>query len=148
MRSTFDRIRHTIGYELIGILLCAPFASWVLGKPLLHVGTLALALSLIATAWNYFYNLAFDTCMHQRLGRTEKNWKERILHAFGFEVGLLVVSLPLAAWWLSMSILEALWLDIGLVVFYFFYALFYNLAYDRIFPIPRATGLIAAAAKQ
>jgi uncharacterized membrane protein len=30
MRTTADRIRHTVGFELIGLLIFAPLASWCL----------------------------------------------------------------------------------------------------------------------
>ena len=57
-------------------------------------------------------------------------------HAIGFEGGLLLVALPLVAWWLSISLWQALLLDLGFVFFYLVYAFVYNLAYDKVFPVP------------
>ena len=31
MRNTRDRLRHAIGFELIGLLIAAPLASWITG---------------------------------------------------------------------------------------------------------------------
>lgn len=59
-----------------------------------------------------------------------------MLHTFGFEGGLLIVALPVMSWWLSVSLLEALVLDLGFVVFYLIYAFVYNWGYDKVFPIP------------
>ncbi len=42
MRTTRDRLRHAIGFELIGLLIAAPLASWVTGVGLNHMGPLAL----------------------------------------------------------------------------------------------------------
>ena len=53
-----------------------------------------------------------------------------------FEGGLVVMLVPLIAWWLDISLWEALVADIALVVFYVVFAFVYNLAYDHIFPIP------------
>ena len=39
--------------------------------------------------------------------------------------------IPLAAWWLNISLWQAFVLDIALVLFYLPYAFFYNLAYDK-----------------
>ncbi|MGQ4692537.1 chlorhexidine efflux transporter [Aeromonas veronii] len=37
----------------------------------------------------------------------------------------------------GISMLEALVLDLGFVVFYLIYAFVYNWGYDKVFPIPR-----------
>ena len=60
---------------------------------------------------------------------------ERMLHAVCFELGLLLLTLPVIAHTLAMGLMDALLLDVGFVVFYVIYAFFYNLAYDRWFPI-------------
>ena len=60
----------------------------------------------------------------------------RVVHALLFEGGLVVMLVPLIAWWLDISLWEALVADIALVVFYVVFAFVYNLAYDHIFPIP------------
>ena len=135
MRTTPDRIRHTLGFEALGLLLCIPLAVLIFDIQPHAAGGLALAASLIATGWNFAYNVAVDKAMLRYLGRLEKTWAERVGHALGFEAGLLIMVLPLAAWWLSISLWQALIVDIGFVVFYVVYAFFYNLAYDRIFPV-------------
>lgn len=135
MRTTADRIRHTIGFEVIGLLLCIPLAVWIFDMKPHAAGGLAIAASLIATGWNFVYNVAVDKMMVCYLGRLEKTWGERVMHALGFEGGLLIIVLPIAAWWLSISLWEALLVDIGFVVFYVVYAFFYNLTYDKIFPV-------------
>jgi uncharacterized membrane protein len=136
MRNSRDRLRHAIGFELIGLLIAAPLASWVTGVALSHMGPLALFFSVLATVWNYVYNLGFDRLLQQRQGHTHKTLWQRVGHAIGFEGGLLIVALPAMAWWLEISLLEALVLDLGFVVFYLVYAFVYNLLYDKIFPIP------------
>lgn len=135
MRSKGDRIRHAVGFEVIGILICSPLASWLLGVPLGHVSVLTVALATCAMVWNYVYNLGVDTLMLHYLHRLDKSLWERVFHALGFEAGFLLVSLPLVAWWMDMSLMAALLLDIGVAVFYILYAFFYNLAYDRLFPV-------------
>ena len=60
MRNTRDRLRHAIGFELIGLLIAAPLASWITGVGLNHMGPLALFFSVLATVWNYVYNIGVD----------------------------------------------------------------------------------------
>ena len=136
MRTGADRLRHTLGFEAVGLLISIPLFTLVTGQPADHLGPLAIGLSLLATGWNYLYNLMVDHWMLRRLGRLEKRLAERVLHALLFELGLLLVALPLTALWLGISLWQALWLDIGFSLFYVVYAFGYNLAYDRLFPLP------------
>lgn len=136
MRTGTDRLRHTLGFEVLGMMISVPLFSLLTGQPVDHLGPLAIGLSLLATGWNYLYNLLVDHWMLRQLGRLEKRLIERVLHALLFELGLLLVVLPLTALWLGISLWQALWLDIGFSLFFVFYAFGYNLAYDRLFPLP------------
>ena len=136
MRTGADRLRHTLGFEGLGLMISIPLFSLLTGQPVDHLGPLAIGLSLLATGWNYLYNLLVDHWMLRQLGRLEKRLIERVLHALIFELGLLLVALPLTALWLGISLWQALWLDIGFSLFFVFYAFCYNLAYDHLFPLP------------
>ncbi|MEM0552718.1 MULTISPECIES: PACE efflux transporter [Aeromonas] len=136
MRTRNDRIRQAIGFEVIGLFIAAPLASWATGIHLSHMGPLALFFSVMATLWNYIYNIGVDKLLLKYQGHTYKNVWQRVVHAIGFEGGLLTVALPAMAWWLNVSMLEALVLDLGFVAFYLVYAFVYNWVYDKVFPIP------------
>ncbi|HEL4830510.1 TPA: PACE efflux transporter [Stenotrophomonas maltophilia] len=56
----------------------------------------------------------------------------RISHAVGFEGGLVVVVVLLAAWWLSISYWDAFLLELGLIAFFLPYTYVYNLVYDKV----------------
>ncbi len=137
MRNRNDRLRHAIGFEFIGLLIAAPLASWITGVGLNHMGPLALIFSLLATVWNYVYNIGVDQLLMKYQGHIHKTLCQRVLHTFGFEAGLLIVALPIMSWWLNVSILEALVLDLSFVAFYLVYAFIYNWSYDKVFPIPQ-----------
>lgn len=136
MRTRRDRIRHTIGFEVIGLIILSLGMSKLLGIDLGKIGILAVAFSIIATIWNYFYNILFDKALFKRTGKIHKTVTVRILHAVLFEFGLLFITIPIMAWWLQISLIEAVIMDLGMVVFYLIYAFIYNIIYDRIFPIP------------
>ncbi|MBW2172285.1 MAG: PACE efflux transporter [Deltaproteobacteria bacterium] len=137
MRTTADRIRHTLLFEMIGLAACAPLASWVLDKGLAQVGALSIVLSLTAMLLNYVFNLIFDT-MLVRLGRpvnVRPTWM-RVLHATLFEASLLILAVPVVAWWLDMTLWIAFLTDIGFALFFLIYAFVYNWVYDVVFPMP------------
>ncbi|GLC91421.1 membrane protein [Cupriavidus sp. TA19] len=136
MRTTRDRICHAVGFEVVGLLIFAPLASWAFGYKLHEMGLIGAVASLIATGWNYLYNLLFDKAMLRITGQVRKSVKVRVLHAILFELGLLVVFLPALAWYLNISLVDALIMDIAVAVFYMVYALVYNWLYDIIFPVP------------
>jgi len=129
-KSLSERLVHALTFELTAIAICAPLVSWVLGMSLVHVGALTALVSLIAIAWNVVFNALFDR-VERRLGLA-RNLALRIVHAATFELGLIALVLPLAAWWLEISLLEALLLDLGILLFFLPYTFFFNLAYDSL----------------
>jgi uncharacterized membrane protein len=48
----------------------------------------------------------------------------------------VLVLVPLFAWWLDISLWEALVLDIGLLLFFMVYTYIFSLAFDRVFGLP------------
>ncbi|MDC7217485.1 MAG: PACE efflux transporter [Spirochaetales bacterium] len=136
MRSPKDRLRHSILFEIVLVLLVGPLLAEALGKPLHTMGAITISLSLIAMVVNYFYNLAFDHIL-LRLGRPihQRSTKLRALHAVLFELCLLVFSLPLVMHMLGFSFMQALLFDLGFVMAVPVYAFFFNIIYDRTFPV-------------
>lgn len=138
MRTTFDRIRHAVSFELIALALVIPAGAVVFDKPIGDIGMVSLISATIATGWNYLYNLIFDHAMVRIRGDVHKTVAVRLLHALLFEGGLLLVLLPFIAWYLAISVAEAFLMDVSFAAFYLVYAFVYNWAYDQVFPIPAA----------
>ncbi|MGX1099791.1 PACE efflux transporter [Amorphus sp. MBR-141] len=138
MRTTFDRIRHAVSFELIALALVIPAGAVVFDKPIGDIGMVSLISATIATGWNYLYNLIFDHAMVRIRGDVHKTVAVRLLHALLFEGGLLLVLLPFIAWYLAISVAEAFLMDVSFAAFYLVYAFVYNWAYDLVFPIPAA----------
>lgn len=138
MRGTWDRIRHVILFELIGLVFLIGGGILVGGYEAGALGVIGVVSSLIATAWNYVYNLIFDRAMLRLRGTTIKTHPVRALHAVLFEGGLLVILLPFVAWMLGASLWQAFLFDVTVAVFYVVYGYAFNWAYDRVFPSPEA----------
>lgn len=136
MRTVADRIRHMVSFEIIGLIIVTPLGAWAFSMPLHDIGVVSLAAAIVAGFWNYLYNFCFDHLMVRFAGGTEKSLALRIVHAVFFELGLLILLVPFIAWYLGVSFIHALVMDIGFASFYMIYAFVFNLAYDRIFPLP------------
>ena len=65
-----------------------------------------------------------------------RGFRLRAVRTILFEAGFIIVSVPGIAWWLSLSLANALAMDLGLTLFYIGYTYVYNWVYDRIFPYP------------
>jgi uncharacterized membrane protein len=127
-KSFTERVFQAIGFELLAVLLCTPLLAWLMDKPVVDMGIATIAIGLIALAWNVLFNGLFDRLL-KRL-ELVPSAATRVLHALLFEGGLVAVSVPLIAWWLNVSLLQALILDIGVLLFFLPYTYVYHWAYD------------------
>ncbi|MBC9207977.1 PACE efflux transporter [Roseomonas aerophila] len=136
MRTVSDRIRHALAFEIVGLAIMIPFGTWLFGLHLSQMGLIGIGSATAATVWNYFYNLGFDHAMQRLRGHTRKGLWLRVGHAILFEAGLLVILLPPIAWYLGIGLMQAFVMDLAIAAFYVAYAFLFNLAYDRVFPVP------------
>ncbi len=137
MRTTSDRIRHAVSFEVIALLIVTPLGAWLFNHPLADIGVVTVISATIATGWNYLYNLGFDHAMKRLRGTVQKTVLIRIFHAVLFEIGLLFALIPFIAWHLQIPLYEAFIIDIAFAGFYLVYAFVFNWLYDLIFPAPQ-----------
>jgi uncharacterized membrane protein len=129
-KSFAERCFQAVTFEVLAIIISAPLLVWLMGVPIAHAGLLTLMISLLAMTWNVIFNALFDK-IEQRLGLV-RTFRVRAVHAVGFEAGLIVTVVPLAAWWLDISLFDAFLLDIGVVLFFLPYTFLFNLGYDKL----------------
>ncbi|AJJ24384.1 multidrug/biocide efflux PACE transporter [Yersinia enterocolitica] len=129
-KTIFERIIHAIGFEVIAVAICAPVGAWLLDRSVLQMGTLAILLSSVAMLWNIIYNSLFD--YFWPVSHVAKTLRVRAFHALGFESGFILIGLPIAAFALGISLLQAFILEIGFFLFFLPYTMFYNWAYDSL----------------
>ena len=145
MRTFSDRVRHAVMFEIIGLAVFTPGAAFLFDQPMGHMGVIGVVSATAATVWNFVFNLGFDRAMMRVRGSVQKTMPIRVLHTGLFEAGLIVILIPFIAWYLGISLMTALILDLAVVAFYLVYAFVFNIVYDWAFPIP-ATPLPQAAA--
>ncbi|GAB2208765.1 PACE efflux transporter [Roseibium sp. ROS1] len=136
MRSPLDRLRQALSFEIIALVLAVPLATVAFGVPMHDVGVVGVVSATIATLWNVVYNFVFDVTYKRLTGETLKTLIVRIIHSIFFEIGLLIVLMPFIAWYLGVSLWQALVMDLFFVAFYLVYAFAFNWVYDKLFPLP------------
>ncbi|KWC47309.1 hypothetical protein WL51_26320 [Burkholderia ubonensis] len=138
MQGLPRKITQAILYEAIAIACISPAIAALFGEGLVYSGALSAAMSAIALLWNMVYNTLFERWEATRVQRT-RTLGRRIIHACGFEGGLIFILVPVVAWWLDISWFDAFLVDLGLFAFFFCYAFVFQWAFDRVFDVPAAT---------
>ncbi|WJN57283.1 PACE efflux transporter [Pseudomonas sp. SO81] len=135
MQGAKRKVVQALLYELVGALFVSPVIAFAFDESMVYSGTLALLLSLVALSWNMLFNSLFEY-WEARQARRTRTLGRRLLHSLGFEGGLALMLVPLMAWWLDISWLQALVADLGLLLFFFFYAFAFQWAFDLLFGVP------------
>ena len=135
MQGLRRRVVYVTLYELIAIAATSVGLAAFADSSVERAGVAAVVSSAVAVAWNVVFNTLFErwearqTVRGRSLGR-------RAAHAVGFEGGLVVMLVPLMAWWLGTSLLAAFVADLGILAFFFVYAIVFTWGFDRVFGLP------------
>ena len=142
-RSGWDRLRYTLIFETLLILMVGIALSYLTNREITDTGMLAVVLSTKAVLINLIYNYLFDKFdVRRNKIPTERNTLGRIIHAVGFELFLTLSSLPILMWWLGFTFWQALLLDLATMSVIVIYTYFYTICYDRIFPVSQPATII------
>lgn len=128
--SATERLFHMVLFEGFALLFAITGLLLFTDMEIHSALHTMIVLSLIAMVWNYIFNIAFDKIYSGE--REERNWKVRITYALLFESGLLILTIPVMAYILNVSLFEAFILDIGLTLFILIYTVIFNYAYDHL----------------
>lgn len=131
-------------YELIGLCMSTLGLAYLSDTQASHTGPLAVMITTIAMAWNFIYNSLFEW-WESRQARRGRSVGRRVAHAIGFQLTLVVYLIPLIAWWLDMTLLEAFVVDLAFILLVPCYTFIYNWAFDRIFGLPASAMAPSAA---
>jgi uncharacterized membrane protein len=135
MQGLKRRVVYVTLFELIAIAMTTLGLALLSGQPLEHAGVAAVASSLVAVVWNFIFNGLFEA-WERRQSVKGRSMSRRVAHAVGFEGGLVIILVPLFAWWLGVTLWQALVYDAGLIVFFLVYTFLFNLAFDHVFGLP------------
>ncbi len=138
MQGIKRKIVYVTLYEALAILFATLGLALLSGQGMAHSGALSVMASAIAVVWNFIYNTAFERWEARQTSR-ERTVVRRVLHAAGFEVGLVLALVPTIAWWLDIGLLHAFVLDLWLIVFFLVYTFVFTWCFDRVFGPPAAT---------
>lgn len=130
------RITYVVFFEMFAIALATLLLMGLSGGEAHGSLPVAVASSLAAVIWNFIYNTIFE---RWELSRKIQNrsLRLRVCHAIGFEGGLVVILIPLFMWWYQVGLLEALKMEVALLVFFLVFTFVFTWIFDRVVPINR-----------
>ncbi len=129
------RLLQALLYEAFAIAFVGPALSLAFDRPPVSTLRLAVVLSTIALTWNYLFNWMFERWEARQTVRG-RSFGRRLAHGVGFEGGLTLILVPVMSLWLDITPLEAFVANLGLLVFFFVYAVVFTWIFDRIFGLP------------
>ncbi len=135
MQGVKRKLVYVTAYELIGMTISALGLALLSGTAPTTTGPLSVIITTIAVCWNFIWNTLFEWWESRQPSRT-RTVKRRILHAVGFQLTLVVFLIPLIAWWMGITLLQAFLLDMALIVIIPCYTFIYNWAFDKLFGVP------------
>jgi uncharacterized membrane protein len=143
MSSTSRRVLQALLYEAIAIAVVGPVLSLAFDKSPTSTLGLAVVLSTMALTWNYVFNWIFER-WESRQSVRGRSFARRLAHWAGFEGGLVIILLPVMSMWLDISLTAALLANLGLLAFFFFYAIAFTWCFDRVFGLPASARAVDA----
>ncbi|MEB3752885.1 chlorhexidine efflux PACE transporter AceI [Acinetobacter sp. MD2(2019)] len=124
------RIIHAVMYEAILLVVIAYGLSYFFSLPLEESGLLMLIMCGISVFWNMIFNALFEKA--EQKYQFKRTVFFRILHAIGFEGGLMIITIPIFAYTLKMNLIDAFLLDFGITNCIFVYTFIYQWCFDAI----------------
>lgn len=129
------KIVYAVSFEALGTLVASAYL-WTVSEA--SAGS-SLALSIltatIALCWSYAFNTIFEA-WEARQSVRGRSLKRRTAHALLFEGGLVLICIPVMAWWLQVGYLEALVYEAGLIAVFIAYTYLFTWGFDRAFGLP------------
>lgn len=135
LKGIWRRVVYVTLYEAIAILVSSIGLAVASDNSAERAVPAAVAASVVAVIWNYIFNTFFERWEAKQAVRG-RNLRRRIVHAIGFEGGLIIFLVPMFAWWFEVSLWHAFLMDLGLLVFFLIYTFVFAWCFDRVFGLP------------
>ncbi|MGF1725358.1 PACE efflux transporter [Photobacterium nomapromontoriensis] len=128
--SVIERLFHAVLFEVLAVLFSILGLVLLTDHPVSSLSGTMIAVATIAMAWNMIFNAIFDRFFPG--DREARGFIVRCLQVVAFEGGLLLITVPLMAWMLNVSLWQAFMMDIGVTIFIAGYAFAFNYCYDHL----------------
>ena len=129
------KIIYAVTFEILGTLVATAYL-WLLSDagPASSLG-LSVLTATVALGWSFVFNTIFET-WEARQTVKGRSLARRSAHAILFEGGLVLICIPVMAWWLQVGYLQALAYEAGLIAIFIAYTYTFTWGFDCVFGLP------------
>jgi uncharacterized membrane protein len=125
------RIVYVASFETLAII-CATLLLASLSGGAAHSNLpVAIIASTTAVVWNFIYNTLFER-WEKTADVTRRSLSLRVVHAMGFEGGLVVILIPIFMWWYQVGLWTALAMEAALLIFFLVFTFVFTWVFDQI----------------
>lgn len=129
------KIVYAISFEALGTLLASVALLLMSEASAESSFVLSVLTATIALSWSFVFNTGFEA-WEARQPVKGRSLRRRTVHALLFEGGLVLICIPVMAWWLQVGYLEALVYEAGLIALFILYTYAFTWGFDRFFGLP------------
>jgi len=129
------KIIYAVSFETLGTLLATVALMLMSDAEAGSSLVLSVLTATIALSWSFVFNTGFEAWEARQPVRG-RSLRRRTVHALMFEGGLVLICIPVMAWWLQVGYLEALVYEAGLIALFIVYTYAFTWGFDRIFGLP------------
>ena len=129
------KIVYAVSFEALGTLLASVALMLMSEASASSSLVLSLLTATIALSWSFVFNTGFEAWEARQPVRG-RSLRRRTVHALMFEGGLVLICIPVMAWWLQVGYLEALVYEAGLIALFIVYTYAFTWGFDRVFGLP------------
>ena len=135
MTPTSRKIIYAVSFEALGTLVATIALMLMSDADAGSSLVLSILTATIALSWSFVFNTVFEA-WEGRQPVKGRSLRRRTAHALLFEGGLVLICIPVMAWWLQVGYLEALVYEAGLIALFIVYTYAFTWGFDRIFGLP------------
>ena len=136
MRPMTRKIIYAVSFETLGIAVATLGLLVMSDASAGNSVGLAAACATVAMSWSFVFNSIFEA-WEARQTTKGRSLARRAVHALLFEGGLVLILIPLTAWWLGVGLWLAMVYEAGLIVLFIIYTYVFTWGFDAIFGLPQ-----------
>ena len=131
------KIIYAVSFETLGTLVATLGLMAMSEADAGRSFVLSVIGATVALAWSYLFNTVFEA-WEARQSTKGRSIRKRAAHALMFEGGLVILLVPVMAWWLGVGLWQALAYETGLIVLFIAYTYAFTWGFDRVFGLPES----------
>lgn len=128
MPSTIRKIVYAVLFESLAVVISTFLFAYMADAGSKESFVLSVLVSLIALTWNFAFNTAFEF-IEDKIGFKRTPFV-RCIYSFFFEGGLVAACVPLYMFWYDMGFLQALGMELSILVFFLVFTYVFSLTFD------------------